>query len=269
MGALSALASGRTPRIRRRWLRPIDGVDAGVTTRSWQLVDRLAVALANARLVRRLDALSIGTITAFARAIDANSAWTAGHSERVTHRRCGCEALELSEPERERLQRGALLHDIGKLGVPASIVNKPGRLSDQERTIMQAHPTLGVTILQPIGAFADILPIIRSHHERLDGMGYPDGLSGSTIPYLARVLSVADVYDALVSDRPYRAGMEPAVAAAVIRADVGSSFDPHIAQVFLALHDRGEIEALRAVDAPATALADAVGHTRLILQESA
>ncbi|MFN8571054.1 MAG: HD domain-containing protein [Gemmatimonadaceae bacterium] len=235
-----------------------------------QLADRLAVALANVRLVRRLDALSLGTITAFARAIDANSSWTAGHSERVTQLALLLgDALQLSEPERETLQRGALLHDIGKLGVPATILDKPAPLTDVERQIVQAHPTLGVTILQPIGAFSDILPIVRSHHERFDGLGYPDGLSGTGIPYLARVLSVADVFDALVSDRPYRAGMSANAAVDLIRQDMGRAFDPRVTQVFVALHESGAVDALRSVDAHATALAEVVGHSRLILQENA
>ncbi len=246
--------------------RTVPGADTRRELR--RLADRLAVALANVRLVRRLDALSLGTITAFARAIDANSSWTAGHSERVTQLALLLgDALQLSEPERQCLQRGALLHDIGKLGVPASILNKPGRLTDREREIVQSHPVLGVTILQPIAAFSDILPMVRSHHERFDGAGYPDGLRGTAIPYLARILTIADVYDALVSDRPYREGMVPSVAAGLIHADIDRAFDPYITQVFMALYESGAVDALRSVDGHATALADAVGHSRLILQE--
>jgi putative nucleotidyltransferase with HDIG domain len=124
--------------------------------------------------VHRLDALSIGTLTAFARAIDANSHWTAGHSERVTQLALLLgDALGISGAQRDILHRGSLLHDIGKIGVPTVVLDKPGPLTPQEREIVQTHPALGASILQPIPAFHDIIAIVRSHHERVDGMGYP------------------------------------------------------------------------------------------------
>jgi putative nucleotidyltransferase with HDIG domain len=232
-----------------------------------RLTDRLAMAFANVHRVQRLDALSLSTFTAFARAIDANSRWTAGHSERVAQiALLIADALGIAGAQRDLLQRGGLLHDIGKIGVPADVLNKAGRLSDQEMAIIRTHPTLGVSILEPIGAFHDIIPIVRSHHERVDGMGYPEGLCGENIPYLARILSVADVYDALVSARPYRDGMSPDAALRLISADAGRSFDPHIAAVFVALHEAGAVSRLITADEQADALAAAVGHGRQLLE---
>ena len=179
-----------------------EGWTRGVVAR---LAERVALALANVRLVDRLEVLSVGTLSAFARTIETNSVWSAGHAERVTAlamvlgRRMG-----VSAAAEDALHRGGLLHDIGKIGIPSSVLDKPGRLDANEAALMRRHPELGERILQPIPAFADVLPIVRSHHERLDGSGYPDGLRGSAIDRLARIVAVADVYDALTFDRPYR-----------------------------------------------------------------
>ncbi len=199
-----------------------------------QLGDRLALALAHRRLVDELDAFSLGTLTAFARAVDANSAWTAGHSERVTTTAVALgQYLRLAPHEVDLLRRGGLLHDIGKIGVPAAVLDKPGRLAPEEMQLMQRHPSIGHDILSPIPAMRGVLPIVRHHHERMDGLGYPDGLAGEAIPYLARVLAVADVYDALVSERPYRAGLAPHEALATIRSMAGAHLDAGVVRAFL------------------------------------
>ncbi|NJK42659.1 MAG: HD-GYP domain-containing protein [Aquincola sp.] len=182
---------------------------------------------------------------AFARAIDANSPWTAGHSERVT--RVALEIgreLQLAPAELDTLERGGLLHDIGKIAVPPSVLDKTGRLTEAEWVVMRRHPLVGCEILAPIPAFADALPIVRSHHERMDGTGYPDRLYGDDIPYLARVLAVADVFDALASNRPYRAGMTTADACAIIQKGSGPHFDPAIVHAFMDAVHAGRIEAL-------------------------
>ncbi len=198
-----------------------------------QLADQVAVALANAHLVEDLDALNWGALTALARTVDAKSPWTAGHSERVTAMgvKIG-EAMQLPKEELEVLQRGGLLHDIGKIGVPAAILDKPGRLTEEEYAVMKRHPEIGANILQPIAAYADVLPIVRQHHERWDGSGYPDGLSGRQIELHARVCAVADVYDALISDRPYRPGMEVSEVIRIITAGDGTEFDPEVIAAF-------------------------------------
>jgi HAMP domain-containing protein len=201
-----------------------------------RIADRVALAIANVRLVTRLDALSIGTLKAFARAIDANSSWTAGHSERVTRLAVLLgQEVGLSAAALTTLYRGGLMHDIGKIGVPVHVLDKAGQLSDAERAMIEHHPEVGERILAPIPAFADVLPIVRSHHERYDGTGYPDRLAGEAIPRLARVLAIADVFDALTSDRPYRAGLSPCAALVMIAGGAGTHFDPELAVAFARL----------------------------------
>ncbi len=200
------------------------------------LADQAAVAISNIRLVEALGELHRGALQALARTIDAKSPWTAGHSERVT-----AIAVELGkwiglpEPEIERLHRGGLLHDIGKIGIPGEILDKAGPLTKEERAIIETHPVVGARILTPVTPYADVLGIVRSHHERWDGKGYPDRLAGKAIPRLARILAVADVYDAVSSARPYRDSMAHDEVLAIIRQGIGTSFDPAVASAFLAM----------------------------------
>lgn len=201
-----------------------------------RLADRVALALGSVHLFDRLEALSAGTIRAFARTIDANSPWTAGHSERVTHLAIAIgRQLQLDEAQLGQLYRGGLLHDIGKVAVPPEVLDKPGRLTPEERVIVERHPGVGYDILSPIPGFTDVLPIVRSHHERIDGTGYPDRLAGDAIPYLARVLAVADVYDALTSDRPYRAGMSREKALGIMQEGAGTWLDAEVLAAFAAI----------------------------------
>jgi putative nucleotidyltransferase with HDIG domain len=212
--------------------------------RARQIADQVAVALTNAHLLEELEELNLGTLTALARAVDAKSPWTAGHSERVTEiaLKIG-ERLGLPEEGLERLHRGGLLHDIGKIGVPASILDKPGKLSDEEYDVIREHTTIGARILEPIRVYADIVAIVRQHHERLDGDGYPDGLSGEEINLEARILAVADVYDALISDRPYRPGMRRGDAIQLIKQETGLHFDRNVVDAFLAVVEIDEEDA--------------------------
>lgn len=199
-----------------------------------QMGDKVAVGLSNARLIVRLDQLSYGALAALARTIDASSHWTAGHSERVTSLSLRmAHALALSGAQLDTLHRGGLLHDIGKIGIPPHILDKPGPLDVPETGRIREHPALGARILAPIAAFTDAIPIVRHHHEKFDGTGYPDGLRGEGIPYLARLLAVADVYDALVSSRPYRPGWSYEAALDTIRETSGSHFDPVMVETFL------------------------------------
>lgn len=224
-----------------------------------QLADQIALALSHCLLLERLNAMSWGTLEALARTIDASSPWTAGHSERVTRVAMAIgRQMELSEEEIERLHRGGLLHDVGKIGIPATVLDKPGKLDADEMAIVRAHPALGARILQPIQAYEDVIGIVRNHHERYDGGGYPDRLAGLSIPFLARVLAVADVYDALVSDRPYRAGWTSEAAVQHIQERAGTHFDPEVAKAFLDLVD-GEAW-------PAVARADAPGGRRALAE---
>jgi putative nucleotidyltransferase with HDIG domain len=214
------------------------GHDRDAVQAERRMAERLSLGLANARLLARLEALSLGTLRAFGSAIDANSRWTAGHSDRVTaYAVLLAESMGLSDAERDTLRRGCLLHDIGKVGIPASILDKPSALTDAEFAIVRQHPEIGARILAPIPAFRDLLPIVRSHHERVDGRGYPDGLQGDAIPLLARVAAVADVFDALTSARPYRAGLPIHDAIANITAGRGTHFEPRIVDVLVSLAD--------------------------------
>jgi putative nucleotidyltransferase with HDIG domain len=200
------------------------------------VADQVALALANSRLMQRLNALSWGTLEALARSIDAVSPWTAGHSERVTRVSVAIgRQLGLTPELMDQLHRGGLLHDVGKIGVPSAILDKPGKLDDAEFQAIRAHPVIGARILEPIHAYEDVIPIVRHHHERFDGTGYPDRLSGRAIPYLARVLSVGDVYDALVSRRPYREGWTHEAAVDYITSRAAVEFDPDVVAAFLEL----------------------------------
>ena len=202
-----------------------------------RIADRVGLGIANVRLLDRLNALSSGTLLAFARAIDANSPWTAGHSERVTQLAIALgRQLDLAPSELSTLYRGGLMHDIGKIGIPPAVLDKDGSLDDSERALIEKHPEIGERILRPIPAFADALGIVRSHHERFDGMGYPDRLAGEEIPWLARILAVAgDVFDAMASDRPYRAGLSHRATITMIEGNAGTHFDPRVVDALLGL----------------------------------
>ena len=182
---------------------------------------------------KRLDRLNWGALTALARAIDAKSDWTAGHSERVTKLALKIgHVLGLTQEELDNLHRAGLLHDIGKLGTPAELIDKSGRLTAEEQQIVNEHPSIGERILEPIEAYAEIIPIVRQHHEWFNGKGYPDGLAGEAIDLGARILAVADVYDALSSERPYRAAMDPDQVLQIIKENSGTHFDPAVVDAF-------------------------------------
>lgn len=199
-----------------------------------QLTDQLAVALSNARLIEELDQLNWGTLTALARAIDAKSPWTAGHSERVTKLALKiARVMGLTHEEIANLHRGGLLHDIGKLGIPPDILDKPRELTESEKQVMREHVRVGARILEPIPAYAEIIPIVLHHHERFDGTGYPDGLAGNAISLGARIFAVADSFDALISNRPYRHSLDVKSAVEVIKQASGRQLDPEVVQAFL------------------------------------
>lgn len=231
-----------------------------------RMADRVSLALEHVQLVDRLNALSAGTIIAFARAIDANSPWTAGHSERVMHVAMGIgRQMQLTPAELDALERGALLHDIGKIAVPPSILDKAGPLNEEEWEVMRRHPVVGCEILAPIAALADTLPLVRWHHERMDGTGYPDRLAGDAIPLLARVLAVADVFDALSSRRPYREGLSLHDACEIIKAQAGRHLDPRVVLAFLDLVRSGGILP-ESTSADSSLLAASVSRARERLQ---
>jgi len=198
-----------------------------------KLGDQFAVALANSQLVNQLHQLQWGTLTALARAIDAKSPWTLGHSERVTkHAVDIATVMGLAPKELDILRRGCLLHDVGKIGTPVSILDKVGKLTAEETKIMQEHVIIGGRILEPIPGLTESMPIVLQHHEWISGGGYPFGLAGEEIHLNSRIAAVADVFDALVSDRPYRKGMPVHRAIQIIQEGVGTQFDPRVVEVF-------------------------------------
>jgi HD-GYP domain-containing protein (c-di-GMP phosphodiesterase class II) len=141
--------------------------------------------------------------------------------------------LGLAEDDLEALYLGSIIHDIGKIGVSESILNKTGPLDFEEWTRMEKHPVIGESMVAPISSGSKVLPIIRHHHERFDGHGYPDGLRGDRIPLLARIVSICDAYDALVNDRPYRPRVPEPAAVAILREGAGRQWDPELVEVFV------------------------------------
>jgi len=186
------------------------------------------------QLNRFLQDGTIATIQALAAAVDAKDAYTKGHSQRVAEYAADlCRFVGGADSEVELVYRTGTLHDVGKIGVPDQVLNKPGPLTPEERAVMETHPALGEIIVRKVPQLADTLPGVRNHHERWDGKGYPDGLAGDAIPRLGRILAVADTYDAMTSDRPYRKGLPVEVALAEIAKNAGIQFEPTLAQAFV------------------------------------
>ncbi|OUQ17042.1 hypothetical protein B5E80_18775 [Flavonifractor sp. An135] len=179
------------------------------------------------------------TLTA---ALDAKDTYTEGHSTRVA-----CYAtqiaseLHLSQRQIRRIQTGAIFHDIGKIGIPDSVLQKPGRLTPEERTVIQRHPVIGVDILKNIDSYSDILDMVLHHHERYDGGGYPDGTRGDEVSLEVYILGAADSYDAITSDRIYSAGRSPQVAARILREEAGKQFHPQVAEVAARMAEEGRL----------------------------
>jgi HD-GYP domain-containing protein (c-di-GMP phosphodiesterase class II) len=168
-----------------------------------------------------------------ASALDARDSYTAGHSHRVSEYACAiAEGLGSSAEEVADIRIGALLHDIGKIGISDSVLQKPGRLTSEEFALIQQHPTIGRRILEGVNGFQPYLTVVELHHENWDGSGYPHGLRGEDVPLLARIVHVADAFDAMTSDRPYRRGMSVSEAFGILDRFAGTQFDPEIVTVF-------------------------------------
>jgi len=184
----------------------------------------------------RLRKANLSFATALVATLDARDRYTAGHSAAVAiYARDIAERMGLSRAEQELVHLCGLVHDIGKIGLPAGLLEKPGALTLEERRQMERHPEIGETILRNVDDYAEIADVVRSHHERVDGMGYPDGLRGDEIPLLARIISVADAYDAMTSDRPYRAALPSRVARMRLAQAVETQFDTSVVAAFEAI----------------------------------
>jgi len=185
---------------------------------------------------KELKELHEGLVESFANAIDAKSPWTKGHSSRVAQYAVEiAKAMEMKVNDIESLKMAGLLHDIGKIGTYDVILDKPDRLTPEEFEIVKKHPAHGETILRPIRQLHHILPLVRHHHERIDGRGYPDRLKGEEIPVGARILHVADSFDSMTADRPYRAAPGKEYAISELKRCSGTQFDPHVVEVFMGI----------------------------------
>jgi len=180
----------------------------------------------------------MATVRALSNAVEARDAYTGKHAERVAA--YGIEiaqALGLPLADAPEIEFGFLLHDIGKVAIPDAILYKPGALTDEERALMARHPVIGAAIVSGIDFLGEAARVVRSHHERWDGRGYPDGLAGEEIPLAARVFAVADVLDALTTDRPYRPASPLGRARTMIVAESGKQFDPRVVEAFSSISD--------------------------------
>ncbi|MGH3052333.1 MAG: HD-GYP domain-containing protein [Gaiellaceae bacterium] len=200
------------------------------------------LAIANAGSFKRLEETFLSTVEALANALEANDEYTSSHARWTTDKalEVGRE-LGLDAKTLKRLQLVALFHDIGKIGIPSSILSKPGPLTEAERSVIETHPELGERILAPIARLEDVRPIVRHCHERWDGHGYPDGMASEDIPVESRVIFVCDAFHAMTTDRPYRAKLPVEEAFRRLREGAGTQFDPTVVDVFLRIVDATEL----------------------------
>jgi len=234
----------RTPRKRLGVLHLDRGpLQRPFTKDDLHLADALAASVSagieSAQLLRQQRDLFLSTITILAQAIDLRDDYTGNHTARVSkYAELLATQMELDAEDLKWIRFGTPLHDIGKIGIDDAILRKPGALTPEEYRIMQSHTLKGAAILGSVPELAPVIPIVRSHHERWDGKGYPDKLSGEDIPRLARIVAVADTFDAMTSDRPYRKGMSPQIAFAEVESQSGKQFDPECASAFLSIQDQ-------------------------------
>jgi putative nucleotidyltransferase with HDIG domain len=239
VGALRIDGEGRTEN--ERWARLREAI-----------LPQLATAIESATLVEEVRKKLVQTVGALARSMEAKDLYTGGHTERVSDIAVAlAERLGYAGAELDAVEIGALLHDIGKIGIPEGILHKPGPLDNDEWRVIREHPVISEYILQDVGLDLVVLQIARSSHERMDGGGYPDGLVGDAIPLPARIVLVADALDALTSDRPYRPARTVEAAIEELRANTGSQFCPEVMAALEGIYrDRPEllgVAALRAV----------------------
>ena len=220
----------------------LQGIEAGADdflTKPYYAEELYAIIRSLFRLKEYTDELehAEAVIESLARGVEARDPYTLGHCDRLAGYAAGFgRHLGLGDDEILALHRGGILHDVGKIAVPDEIFRKPSRLTPEEWQIMKLHPETGENICRPLRSLQLVLPIIRHHHERWDGSGYPDGLCGEAIPLLARVLQVGDIYDALRTERPYKSALAPAEAGHVLREEAASGLlDPQLVPQFFAM----------------------------------
>ncbi len=197
------------------------------------LSHQVSIAVENSRLYETLKKAFFDTVEALAEAIEKKDHYTGGHTKRVVHYSlCIAKYMSLTPEQLEHVRLGALLHDVGKIGIDDSILKKQAPLNDDEWKVMQTHPGLGYDIMSRVESLRDVMGGMHFHHERWDGKGYPRGLKGEEIPLIARIIAVADTYDAMVSTRPYRKGLDAKIAYDEIVKNRGTQFDPVVVDAF-------------------------------------
>ncbi len=219
-------------RVYRYILKPWDPAELKVAVRN--AIETYRLTIENKQLLERLKENYSKTMIMLATALEARDSFLQGHSERVAYAST-CIARRLNVPQKDidLLYSACLLHDIGRIGVPENVLKKPSTLDEEDIMYVEAHTTLGERILSPIPDFVEMIPLIKYHHERADGKGYPDGLVGEEIPLLARIIAVADTFDAIISDRPHRAGRSIEEALKILEGAKGTQLDGKIVDIFI------------------------------------
>lgn len=198
------------------------------------LGSQAALAIYNAQLYEAREQALLDTIAALAHAIEAKDTYTISHCEKITARAVAvAQAMALPRHDIENIRLGSILHDVGKIGVPDAVLNKPSKLTDEEYEIIKQHAQIGARIVQSVGALQGVVPIVRHHQERYDGRGYPDGLAGMEIPVGARIIAAVDAYGAMTEDRVYRKALGHEKAIAELKRYAGTQFDPHVVNTFI------------------------------------
>ena len=195
---------------------------------------QIAICVENLELSKNIEETYYNTLVMLARIVEAKDACSAGHLERVSHYiQMIAEKLDIDEETKRTLMDGALLHDLGKVGIEDAILKKSGELTAREYDIMKHHSIIGENILKPLRSMSKLSTLVRHHHELYDGTGYPDGLKGENIPLAARILTIADIYDALTTDRPYRKALSKEDAIKTIKSYAGNKLDPKLVDIFV------------------------------------
>jgi HD-GYP domain-containing protein (c-di-GMP phosphodiesterase class II) len=213
-----------------------------------ELGAQASVAIDNARLFNDREAVMLESLRAMAQLVDAKDRYTAGHSDRVTeYAMIIAREMQYAPGDSEawhRFRRGCLLHDLGKINVPDAVLSKPGKLTDEEFAQLRKHPVVGYDVLKNLHMLTDELIVVRSHHERFDGKGYPDAKRGDELPIIAWIAAGADAFDAMTSDRPYRKGMSIELALSEIVKHAGTQFHPAVSQAFIQAFEKGQLKVI-------------------------
>jgi len=218
------------------------GFNRGDLSLFLSLADQVAIALDNSRLYQELEEMFFQTTDSLADAIEKRDPYTGGHTQRVTQYSLAiAKYLQLNPLERKWLKITSVLHDIGKVGIEDQILKKPDRLSPDESEMIKRHCNIGVEIIKHIRQLRESIPGVKYHHEQLDGKGYPNGLKGEEIPVLAKIIAVADTFDAMTTDRPYRIAMEREAAVKELEKCSGTQFDEKVVEAFIQAYQKGEI----------------------------